>query len=231
MDFEQKSEEIWDRFRKGELTHDEVQTELDVLIQKYFPSFIKKSDFFERLENEISNRVHNKIPMGSTFRGNANTYFSKKAIETTKVVKESDFTNFWLSASWVENPSKYDKKTIKKLSVDDLTKYHILIFRSLIDLARNGYENSTQTKKLHEFLKLTKKAMLRHGVLKVRSDAFVEFLEHKQTYKSKTECLDEARKSGKFCPYCQSTNTFPNGNMYGCHDCKRSWRRRKKEVF
>jgi len=225
VEFEQETEEIWDRFRKGTLTHDEVQTELDVLISKYFPTFFKRSDFFERLENEISNRVHDKIPMSSGYRTNIDRCFAKRAIIDTQIIKESDFINFWLNASWLKNPSKHDKETIKKLSVDDLTRYHILIFRCLIDLARNGYENSVQCRKLHEFLKLTKKRMLRERILKVKGDAFVEFLENKEAYKSKQETLEEARKSGKFCPNCNSANVRSYGQEWKCYSCGKRFRK------
>lgn len=226
VEFKEETEEIWDKWRKNEISHAQVQEQIDVLVQKHFPSFFKRSDFFERLENEVANRVHAKIPMASGYRSNANKYFSKRASVDTQIIKESDFTNFWISASWLEKPNKHDKRTIKKLSVDDLTRYHILIFRCLIDLAKNGYENSAQCRKLHRFLKLTKKAMLRHGVLKEKGDAFIEFLENKQNYRSKQEKLEEARKSGKFCPNCNSANVRSYNKVeWKCYSCGKRFRK------
>lgn len=226
VEFEEETEKIWDRFRKGTLTHAQVQTELDVLIQKHFPTFIKLSDFFERLENEVSNRVHDKIPMSSGYRTSIDRCFAKRALVTTQIVKESDFTNFWLSASWLEKPSKDDEETVKKLDVESLTKYYLLIFRSLIGLARSGYENTSQCRKLHAFLRLTKKAMLKHGVLKVKGDAFEEFLQHKQAYKSQKERLEESRKSGKKCFHCESTNVRSyNKAEWKCYSCGKRFRK------
>jgi len=59
---------------------------------------------------------------------------------------------------------------------------------------------NTRNITIHEFYKLTKKAMVKKRILRNPKDAFDEFLQHKQTYKSKREKLEEARVSGSTCP-------------------------------
>lgn len=224
-EFETKVEALWQLHREGKLTHDEVQHRMDRLIPKYCPTQIKKSDFFERLDTEIKNRVNDKLPR--SYSETKVFHFKRLGVLERKVVTEDNFTSFFLNASWLHKPNSDDKRYIQQTDSESLTKFHLVIlFRGLVDLAKNGFENSASCRILHEYYKLTHAECLKRGILQNPNDAYLEFLTNKQAYKSKAEKEEESRKTGKSCFHCGSHNVKSHNKIeWKCHNCKKRFRK------
>ena len=213
------ADKVWDKWRNGEITHDEVQTELDKILPQ------EPKGFFKNLEEEIQGWINSEIPESGKSH-NIDAYFNRRASINTKLVKETNLTDFWQRCQWLAKPTETDLRDLSILCDDDLTEYHILIFHSLIDLAKQDLENTESCKNLHEFYKLTKSEMIKRGILSNPDDAFEEYLQDREAHKSQAERMEEARKTGEFCPHCDSKNIISDGHSWRCKDCKKRFRKR-----
>lgn len=219
---EEDAEKIWDLWREGLITHKEVQERLDNDVLPWTPH-----GFFKNIETEISKLVTVRIPMQAKYKLTDLAYFNKRRKLQEEIVKTTDWTSFWVACDWLDYPTEQDKKDVHNLDAEDLTEFHIIIFKSLIDLAKQNQQDSEACKKLHQYYKLTRAEMEARSIFKEHGDAFLEFLGDKQQHVSEEERMEEARISGDFCPYCDSTNVGSyNREQFYCRDCKKRWRKR-----
>jgi hypothetical protein len=225
---EKESEKIWDLFSEGKISHEEVQKRLDVLIREYgFDGYLPQpQSFFKRLKQEINERLYEEIPLNSGFRDREDVYINRMLTVETEIVKKSSFVKFWLTSTWLTYPTQQDLETIKTLDSEDLTEFHILIFRCLIDLSKQDLEDSETCKKLHAYYKLTKEEMVKRGILTNPQDAFLEYTQNKHIHIEEENVFEKARTSGSMCPYCKSENVGSyNREQWYCRSCQKRWRK------
>jgi len=186
-------------------------------------------DIFAEIDLEIRTRIHERVPSEEGYP-NVNRHFHKLAEAETKIVKMESFIEFF--ETHLTQVTEDDVQALKDLDDEDLTEYHVLIFRTLMNMAGADMEKTNTCTILHALYKLTKAEMVKHGLLENPDDAFEEFLQNKDQITNQAQRLEQARKSGKSCPYCSGTNIRKNGENFICKDCKRdgrkpySWRRR-----
>jgi len=210
------TEKVWDKWRNGKVTHDQVQDELTTI----FPPVL--TGFFTQLKNEIQARIHDRVPMEEGYP-NVNKHFHKLAEAETKIVKTENFITFF--EEYLTKINDDDLEALKKLDNENLTEYHVLIFRTLMDMAKSDMEKTNTCTILHALYKLSKAEMVRRGLLKNPNDAFEEFLQDKDQIINQAQRLEQARKTGKFCPYCNGFNVIKDGHAYVCKDCKKAGRK------
>jgi hypothetical protein len=183
-------------------------------------------DFFENLKTEIGNMVNYRIPMRAREGLTEDAYFSKRVRIETEIVKEEDFVSFWINCKWLTQPTIEDTDILRKLETEDLEEYHIVIFRSLMDMAKRDLEDTEQSKTLHEYYKLTRKELESRGTFLLKGDAYEEFIANKEQKVREENLLEEARRTGEICPHCQSNNVRSYGKQeWKCYACGKRFRK------
>lgn len=216
MSIEEKAEEIWEKFRNGELTHEQVQEQLDKILLP------EPKGFFKDLETEIVKRVNDKFSWQAKEQLNPESYFNKRGSEEKNIVTTESFIKFF---GRIGQPTQDDIDVMLNLDDSDLEKYHIIIFRTLIDYAKQDLENTSQCQTLHEYYKLTRQELCNRGLMQDLGDAFLEYCQNKGQIQQHQTQIQNARVTGSICIFCQSSDVHSNGNMWTCHTCGKSFRK------
>jgi len=216
-----KAEEIWQLWREGKIDHDEVQKRLDKILPQ------EPEGFYKNLKETLSLMVSDRIPHQSKRNLDADAYFSRRNKIEKEIVTETDWSNFWQNCKWLKQPSEQDVKILLNLNTEDLTKFHVLIFKSLVDMAKQDLEDSEPCKILHEFYKFSAQEMCDRGILKnPEKDAFYEYCQNKQTHIEQENLMEDARATGKICIHCGSQNVRSyNKQEWKCYDCGKRFRK------
>lgn len=223
MSFEKESEEIWKRWEKGELTHEQVQRELDLIVG------VQPKGFFVKLEDNLRGLINQEFPDKTKETLHALEYFKRRDEAKKKLIKSINWSSFWqFHANMLNAPSNKELEHLKQMSNHQLADYFKLVCISLKQLVNNNLEHSEQAQILHEYYKLIKNEINSRGFVKLpERDAFIEYCQNKKQYKEELEKMERARESGSMCPYCDSTNVRSYGKAeWKCHDCGKRFRKR-----
>jgi hypothetical protein len=156
-------ENVWKKFKDGQLSLSKAQKEIDKL-------FLVQKGFFKRLEDNLTRIVTERISNQTSGYLNASAYLCKLRQLERELIQNSNWVNFWLACPWLKAPTSEDIETIHSLSDGRLRDYYMLIRESLRQLANNGLENSMEASILNSFYLLMKQEMkLRTGKRQVVS--------------------------------------------------------------
>jgi transposase-like protein len=217
LSIEELAEEIWQRFRNGELTHEQVQQELTAILPP------EPEGIFKALEVEIQKRVNDRFSWQVKSQLSPDAYFSKRGQEEKNVCTTDNFIKFFEE---VGQPSQQDIDSMPKLDDCDLEKYHIIIFRTLIGLTDEDLGNTPPCQNLHEYYKLTRQELCNRGLMRDLGDAFVEYCQNKGQIQQHKAQIQNARKTGSICVFCGSTNVRSyNKEQWKCYSCGKRFRK------
>lgn len=218
-DIEAKAEKIWDLWREGKISHDEVQTRLD---NELFPS---AKGFFKALEHELLCMVNNNI---FSKPDSIEAYFNKLEKVRHTLLISSNWVQFWQTCGFLENPKTEDIKSLKILTSDLLADYHVLICVSLKQFIESDLENSSEAHVLYQYYRLLKQEInSRADMPKLpERDAFLDYVKNKQGYKEQENLMEKARKTGSKCAFCGSTEVRSYGKAeWKCYNCGKRFRK------
>jgi len=140
---------------------------------------------------------------------------------------ETNWVAFWLECSWLTYPTTEDKEMVTNLNTWEIPDYYVVISQSLKQFVDANMEDSEQCRKLHEYYKLLKTEFnCRETNVLPQKDAFLDYIEHKQDYQKQENLMEDARKYGNICPYCESENVRSyNQQEWKCYSCGKRFRK------
>lgn len=215
-----KSEQVWDRWRRNEISHEQVQEELDEILGP------EPEGFFKTLKDTLGMMVSHRISIQARQKLSAEGYFNKRKSIRQDIIENSNWLAFWQSRD-VASPSEEDVKTVAHLSDRGLADYYLLIMETLKQFVDADLETSDLAEKLHQYQLLLKQEINSRSTMPKLSeqDGFLDWIQNKQAHKKHEHQIADARVTGEICIHCGSKNVGSNGNMWTCRDCKRSFRK------
>ena len=182
--------------------------------------------FFNDLKNTVDRLGNQRIPFRAREGLNSEQYFLKWAKTETKIVKETDWASFFQVCTFLTYPTPQDTQQIKIIDTEDLKEFHIIIFKGLLGFASMDLQDSTECKMLHAHYKLTRSELEHRKVFQLHGDAFEFAVQNKAEIEKETETMEYARKTGDFCPYCDSKNVRSYNKLeWKCYDCGKRFRK------
>jgi len=211
-------EKIWDLWRKGEVSHEEVQRRLDEILG------VEKS-FFKELRDVLTLMVNARSPMKEL---STSAYFNKREVIRNEIIKETDWVRFWQRCEWLKTPTQDDYETLSNLLDEEIADYHILICQSSTQLVDVDLEKSSEAQILREFYLLLKNEIAsRPDMPKLpQKDAFLDYVQNKEEYVAEQTKMVDARRTGSMCLHCESTNVRSyNKAEWKCYNCGKRFRK------
>jgi hypothetical protein len=185
--------------------------------------------FYENLNKAILHEYRSRLPnLESGYRKNSQRWFShcEKILEET--IQDDEFwLNYWLSCSWLKEPTEADAQEVKTLNDDDIIHACVCLATSLKGILFEDYENSAMANNLHELWKLAEKESNKRG-FGVYFDPYETELSRKKkgVIINEAKLWEKARSEGSICPHCQSKNVRSyNKQEWKCHDCGKRFRK------
>jgi len=220
MKIDKKIELLQEKLRKGFISYEQYQQELDEL-------FGNVSPFFQKLISELSELAQSHIPQKSKETIDQNWYYSRLIEAYQKSIKENSWVNFWERCEWLETPIMDNVLSLENIGDWTLSNIHICLCQSLKQFQEQGLDDSKETRTLHEYYLLTKAEInKRESTPKLPEiDAFLEFRKNKEQYLNQEERFEEARRTGQFCPYCENKNVVSDGHNWKCNSCGKRFRK------
>jgi len=219
---ELKGEAIWDLWRKGEISHSEVQKELDLIVG------VQPKGFFVKLADNLRVLVEGKIPIQYRETFSYEEIASKRDEVRAKIIEKTNWSSFWqFHKDMLTNPTQNELEHLKQMSNHELIDFFKLVCLSLKQLINNNLENDTITQTLHGYYKMIKKEINSRDMCKLpKTDAFLEYIQHKQHYKEDLEKMERARELGSMCIFCESTEVRSfNKEQWKCYGCGKRFRK------
>lgn len=217
---ELESEKTWDLWRKGEISHEQVQERLNEVVGV-------ETGFFAELNDTLRGLVQYRIPQKAKESYSTQAYFNKLESTYEKVIKETNWLGLWLNCNWLKAPTLEDHKTLENLGDYTLSNMHLILCISLKQLLDADLKKQAQI--LHAFYKLTKSEInARPSMPQLpETDAFDDYRQNKQIYIKQQTKMEDARRTGEFCPYCDSQNVRSyNREQWKCYSCNKRFRKR-----
>ena len=220
---EVKGELVWDEWRRNEITHEELQRELDPIVG------VQPKGFFVKLADNLRVLVEGKIPIQYRETFSYEEIASKRDEVRAKIIEKTNWSSFWqFHKDMLTNPTQNELEHLKQMSNHELIDFFKLVCLSLKQLINNNLESSEIAQNLHGYYKLIKKEINSRPRMPQlpQKDAFIEYCQNKQQYKEDLEKMERCRELG-ICPKCESKdNVISYGDKWKCTSCKRYFRKR-----
>jgi len=204
---------------RGEITRDQLDTEIERALGHYVGIFAK-------LKDHIMRKVNGQISMLAREKLNVNAYAQLRAKKENELILSENWRTF-LEGLEIEFPTEEDKKAVQEMSDSELMdNTQILIEASKITI-NDEEESTTLGERIHALYLLCHNELEKRFPSEwVKSDGFLDYLENREKRNRKARLLEETRVTGKICPHCESTNTIKCGNAFRCKTCGRYWRKK-----
>ncbi len=196
-------------------------------VERILRDNIKYSGFFKLLLEEISDLASNLIPCKGREEQYASNYFNRLEQAYRQAIKTNSWIRFWQNSEWLDYPNSEDIKLLPYLSDYELSNIHLALCYSLKVFQDSELDESLEARKLHDFYKLTKAETNKRETTPQlpEQDAFEEYAKNKSQHQEHENRLEKARKTGSFCPYCDSKNVVSDGHSWKCKDCGKYFRK------
>ena len=216
---EVESERIWDLWRLGKISYEQVQQAHDIIFE-----VTERKGFFKKLQNEINHEINQKIPMRYRDRFSVLQY-AVKADEVVDKFLVSDLTSFWQNCGWFKDgPTQQD---VTNLSDGELAQFFIMITNSLRNFVDNGLEDSEQAEQLHQIYLILKGEIEKRPTLPQlpQQDGFLNYINIKQTLIQKEQLKQQEIINRPQCPSCgaKGSDIMSYGASWYCKKCGRKF--------
>ncbi len=187
--------------------------------------------FYLDLRDYLNGQVDSMISFNSREHVSSENYFNKRCKVMAKNLEETNWIEYWSKNSSLHAPNHEDKlelsqtcngsKTLADYSLSNIIVCLCYSLKVLIDVDK---EKSIQAKYLNKFFKMAKaennkRPNMPH--IPENIDEFQEHLQNKKQYINQEQLIEQARITGKFCPYCQSTHIISYGDKWKCITCEK----------
>jgi len=220
-EIESKASEIWDRWRRNEISHEEVQLELDKILGS------NPKGFFVKLGTNLRGLINQQFPDKTKEALHVNEYFERRDKAREKLITSTNWASYWqFNSNMLNAPSSDETEHLKQMSNHELIDYFKLVCLSLKQLVNNNLERSEQARILHAYYLMIKNQINSRDMCKLpKTDAFLEYVQHKKHYKDELEKIERCRELG-ICPKCESKeNVISYGDKWKCTSCNSYFRK------
>lgn len=210
-----KVEKIWDKRRKGKISYNEAQRQLDDILPM---KRVNPKGWIAKLDNELQQQAFYLMPQKVSPQVN----FRKLKEMREKIIKSTNWLEFWTHCKWLAPPTQLDLAEIQVSYSSLLSECLTVCSNALRQFIDSFLEGSKTCIIIYEFYKLLKAEAERRGMLPEGSrDGYQEYLSNRTQYRESQNLLEKARQTGSICPYCKSTNVGSyNKEQWYCRDCK-----------